>query len=86
MTNSFGVPSKGSVFLASRRKAFTFLCWRRSSSCLELYGTVKKDQTEREFVSDFAHTARMSYETGAKVLEVNLSCPNVETRGLYAIT
>ncbi|MFZ1549613.1 MAG: hypothetical protein WBB49_03760 [Microgenomates group bacterium] len=82
ITNSFGVPSKDPYFWQADVKRSLSYAGEGQVLVLSFMGTVKKDQTEREFVSDFAHTARMSYETGAKVLEVNLSCPNVGNEGL----
>jgi dihydroorotate dehydrogenase len=49
---------------------------------LSFMGTAKPNQTEQEFLDDFARAAKLSKETGAKVLEVNLSCPNIGNEGL----
>jgi dihydroorotate dehydrogenase len=45
-------------------------------------GTTKPNQTEEEFVADFALCAKFAKETGAPILEVNLSCPNIGNDGL----
>jgi dihydroorotate dehydrogenase len=45
-------------------------------------GTVKENQTQKEFINDYAIAARLSLETGAKILEANLSCPNIGNEGL----
>ena len=45
-------------------------------------GTVVEGQTQQEFVDDYVLSARLAHETGAKVLETNLSCPNIGNEGL----
>jgi dihydroorotate dehydrogenase len=45
-------------------------------------GTVKPEQSQQEFIDDYILAAKLSYETGAKVLETNLSCPNIGNEGL----
>jgi dihydroorotate dehydrogenase len=45
-------------------------------------GTVREGQTADEFAEDYAKAGKASYETGAKILEVNLSCPNIGNEGL----
>lgn len=82
ITNSFGVPSKDPYFWQADAKRAISFAGMGQVMVLSFMGTVMKDQTEKEFVSDFARAAQMSYETGAKILEVNLSCPNVGNEGL----
>ncbi len=82
ITNSFGVPSKeASVWQEDARKA-VFYAGEGQVMVLSFMGTVRPDQTERELVEDFALAAKLSHETGAKILEVNLSCPNIGNEGL----
>ncbi len=45
-------------------------------------GTVKENQTHEDFIKDFALTAKLANDTGAKALEANLSCPNIGNEGL----
>jgi len=45
-------------------------------------GTVREHQTQEEFIEDYALAAKLSLETGAKILETNLSCPNIGNEGL----
>lgn len=82
ITNSFGVPSKkSSVWQKDVRKAITH---QRNGQLLILsfMGTVKKDQTQEEFIRDFTKAAKLAKQTGAKALEANLSCPNIGNEGL----
>lgn len=82
ITNSFGVPSKDpAVWQKDVQKALGY-----TKDCqvmiLSFMGTVKPSQTQGEFIKDFAKAARLSAETGAKILEANLSCPNIGNEGL----
>lgn len=82
ITNSFGVPSKTSEFWQEDvKKAISYA---RSGQVLVLsfMGTVKENQTTDEFVADYALSAKLAYQTGAKILEANLSCPNIGNEGL----
>jgi dihydroorotate dehydrogenase (NAD+) catalytic subunit len=49
---------------------------------LSFMGTVKEGQTQDEFIADYALAARLAKETGAPILEANLSCPNIGNEGL----
>ncbi|OGF28916.1 hypothetical protein A2242_00870 [Candidatus Falkowbacteria bacterium RIFOXYA2_FULL_47_9] len=75
ITNSFGVPSREPDFwqpdLADAVAA---------AECGQVVvGSFQGTATggnEQDYVNDFAHAARLVKETGCKILEVNLSCPN----------
>lgn len=82
ITNSFGVPSKKpQVWQRDVKKAKIY---QKNGQLLVLsfMGTVKKNQTQDEFIQDFVKTAKLAKQTGAKALEVNLSCPNIGNEGL----
>lgn len=82
ITNSFGVPSKKpKVWQKDVKKAKAY---EKNGQLLVLsfMGTVKKDQTQEEFIEDFANAAKLAKQTGVKVLEANLSCPNIGNEGL----
>ncbi len=82
ITNSFGVPSKDpSVWQEDVKKAIGY-AGKGQVMVLSFMGTTVQNQTAEELVSDFALAAKLSFETGAKILEVNLSCPNVGNEGL----
>ena len=49
---------------------------------LSFMGTVLANQTQQEFVDDYVLAAKLAYETGAPILETNLSCPNIGNEGL----
>lgn len=82
ITNSFGVPSKeSSVWQEDVKKAISY-AGRGQVLVLSFMGTVREGQTPEEFIADYALAAKQAKETGAKILEVNLSCPNIGNEGL----
>ncbi len=82
ITNSFGVPSKDpSVWQEDAKLAISY-AGKGQVLVLSFMGTVREGQTPEEFVADYALAARLAKETGAKILEANLSCPNIGNEGL----
>lgn len=82
ITNSFGVPSKEpEVWQEDVKKAISYE-GKGQVLVLSFMGTVKEGQTPEEFVADYALAAKLSLETGVKILETNLSCPNIGNEGL----
>lgn len=82
ITNSFGVPSKDpSIWQEDAKKAVSF-AGTGQVMVLSFMGTTVPNQTVDELVADFALAAKLAFETGAKILEVNLSCPNIGNEGL----
>lgn len=82
ITNSFGVPSKSPEdWQTDVKKAISYEK-KGQVTILSFMGTVRKNQTEDEFVKDFAIAAKYALQTGANILEVNLSCPNIGNEGL----
>ncbi len=82
ITNSFGVPSKKpEVWQEDIRKAIGY-AGKGQVLVLSFMGTVKENQTQQEFIDDYVLAAKLAHETGAKILEVNLSCPNIGNEGL----
>ena len=82
ITNSFGVPSKDPTVWQEDVKEAISSAGPGQVLVLSFMGTVRENQTPEEFVADYALAARLSKETGAKILEVNLSCPNIGNEGL----
>ena len=82
VTNSFGVPSrKAEIWQADVKKAISYVGIGQIL-VLSFMGTVKPNQTQQEFIDDNILAGKLAYETGAKILEVNLSCPNIGNEGL----
>jgi dihydroorotate dehydrogenase len=76
ITNSFGVPSfSPDVWKPDMKKALSYT--KKGQLVIGSFqGTVNKNGDRQAYIQDFATTAKMVQDTGAKVLEVNLSCPN----------
>lgn len=82
ITNSFGVPSRlPSIWQEDVQKAMSH-AGPGQVLVLSFMGTVKENQTKEEFIADYALAGKLAVETGAKILEVNLSCPNIGNEGL----
>ncbi len=82
ITNSFGVPSKKpDDWQKDVKKAISY-AGLGQVVILSFMGTVKKNQTQKQFIDDFILAAKLAKETGAKILEANLSCPNIGNEGL----
>jgi len=82
ITNSFGVPSKDpTIWQEDVKKAITHQK-NGQLMILSFMGTVKKNQTQTQFIDDFVLAAKLACETGAQALEMNLSCPNIGNEGL----
>ncbi|MBI2338281.1 tRNA-dihydrouridine synthase [Candidatus Daviesbacteria bacterium] len=82
ITNSFGVPSKDPLVWQEDVKKAVSYAGPGQVLVLSFMGTVRENQTEDEFIADYALAAKLSFETGAKILETNLSCPNIGNEGL----
>ncbi len=86
ITNSFGNPSQeAEVWQADMKKAVEET---REGQLLiaSAVGTIQKEFTDEDYYDDFALTARLINETGVRVIEVNLSCPNVANEGILCYT
>ncbi|OGG14525.1 hypothetical protein A2773_05610 [Candidatus Gottesmanbacteria bacterium RIFCSPHIGHO2_01_FULL_39_10] len=82
ITNSFGVPSRDpDVWQEDAKKAISY-AGQGQVLVLSFMGTVREGQTQEEFIDDYVLAARLAAETKAKILEVNLSCPNIGNEGL----
>lgn len=82
ITNSFGVPSKEADIWQKDAKKAILSARKGQVLVLSFMGTVRENQTPEEFVADYGLAAEQSVATGAKILETNLSCPNIGNEGL----
>ncbi len=82
ITNSFGVPSKTVDTWQEDMAKAVKAAGPGQVLIGSFQGTKKEGGTFTEFVADFVHAAKLVKETGAKILEVNLSCPNEGTGNL----
>lgn len=78
ITNSFGVPSfPPEIWQKDMALAITEAEKRIGKLVIGSFqGTTNATGDTAAYINDFAQAAKMVKETGAKVLEVNLSCPN----------
>jgi dihydroorotate dehydrogenase (NAD+) catalytic subunit len=82
ITNSFGVPSKDPLMWQEDVKKAISYEKKGQVVVLSFMGTVRADQTEQDFIDDYILAGKLAKETGVKILEVNLSCPNIGNLGL----
>lgn len=82
ITNSFGVPSRPPEVWQQDVKKGMVEMKPGNLMILSFMGTKKDGMTATEYVEDFAKTAKLAKDTGAPILEVNFSCPNVGKEGL----
>jgi dihydroorotate dehydrogenase len=82
ITNSFGNPSSGPQFWVDDLKKA--LSYQKEGQLLimSVVGTIQEGFSQEDYFNDFANTAKLANETGVKVIEVNLSCPNVANEGI----
>lgn len=82
ITNSFGVPSKKAAqWQEDVSKALSY-AGRGQVLILSFMGTVRPNQTQDEFVADYILAGQLALATGVKIIEANLSCPNIGNEGL----
>lgn len=84
ITNSFGVPSfPPEIWQKDMAKIVKESAKRKGKLVIGSFqGTPNADGDAKAYIKDFATTAKMVKETGVKVMEVNLSCPNEGTAHL----
>lgn len=82
ITNSFGVPSKEPIVWQEDVKKAISYAGVGQVLVLSFMGTVREGQTQQDFIDDNILAGKLAYETGAKILEINLSCPNIGNEGL----
>jgi dihydroorotate dehydrogenase (NAD+) catalytic subunit len=75
VTNSFGMPSMSPRFLLEDIEQANASLSPGQVMVVSVVGSVRSDCT---FIDDFVKTARLAVESGAKIVEANFSCPNVD--------
>lgn len=82
ITNSFGVPSFDPDFW--QKDLADSVQYAKPGQVVigSFQGTTNADGDIKAYIKDFADAAKLVKETGAKILEVNLSCPNEGTAHL----
>jgi dihydroorotate dehydrogenase (NAD+) catalytic subunit len=75
ITNSFGMPSMSPEFLMQDIEKANRALNPGQVMIVSVVGTPGK---EKSFVDDFVQAACLAKEAGAKIIEANFSCPNVD--------
>ena len=82
ITNSFGNPSQdASIWQEDMKKAVGY-AGPGQLLVASAVGTIREGFSEEDYFNDFPKTAKLASETGVKVIELNLSCPNVASEGI----
>ena len=82
ITNSFNIPSKNpEIWQTDMNKAISY-AGKGQVLVGSFVGTVHENQTHQEFIDDWALGAKLVLETGVKILEADISCPNNGAEGL----
>jgi len=82
ITNSFNIPSKKpETWQEDMKKALTY-AGKGQVLVGSFVGTVRENQTQQEFIEDWANVAKEVLATGATIVEADLSCPNNAEEGL----
>ena len=82
VTNSFGVPSMAPDVWQPDMAAAVRMAGPGQVVIGSFQGTPSSSGLVTEYIADFVTAARLVRETGAQILEVNLSCPNEGTSHL----
>jgi dihydroorotate dehydrogenase len=78
VTNSFGMPSMPSEFLGrDMEQAGRYL----QKGQVMIVSVVGSSPVNADFEEDFVNTACFAKDAGAKIIEANFSCPNVDKQG-----
>jgi dihydroorotate dehydrogenase (NAD+) catalytic subunit len=82
ITNSFGVPSRApSVWVDDFKQALSGVR-KGQLLIMAVMGTIREGMSPDNYYDDFAVAAAFAKDTGAQIIEINLSCPNVATEGI----
>jgi len=86
ITNLFGNPSKGPDYWKEDMARGVASAGKGQIMIGSAVGTIKDGFTPENYWQDFADTAKMVSDAGVKIVEVNLSCPNVASEGVICYT
>lgn len=82
ITNSFGNPSPDPSIWQEDMKRAVEAEGKGQLLIASVVGTIQKGFSEEDYHEDFAKAALLAKETRVKVIELNLSCPNVAGEGI----
>lgn len=76
ITNSFGVPSFDPSFWQKDMSESATYAKKGQVVIGSFQGTITENGSIKDYIQDFVDTAKLVQETGIKIIEANLSCPN----------
>ncbi len=82
ITNSFGNPSQDAPIWQDDMKKALQAEGKGQLLIASIVGTIKEGFSPEDYYNDFALGAKLARETGVKIIELNLSCPNVASEGV----
>ncbi len=82
ITNSFNIPSRKPEAWQEDMRAAIDAAGKGQVLVGSFVGTVRQDQTPDEFIEDWAIVAKLVCQTGVKIVEADISCPNNGSEGL----
>ncbi len=82
ITNSFGNPSMGPDFWVDDLKKALTGVGKGQLLIMSVVGTIQDGFTPDEYYDDFVKASVLAKDAGVKVIELNLSCPNVASEGV----
>ena len=81
ITNSFGMPSpKPHVWMPEVHELEGYMAQREKPVITSVVGTPKPGGDLQDLARDYAFLARCAESAGARIVEINFSCPNVSGR------
>ena len=86
ITNSFGNPGRGPEFWVPDMKKAVASAGKGQVMVASTFGTATKGMSNEAFWQDFADASKLAVDAGAKIIELNLSCPNVVGEGIVCYT
>ncbi len=86
ITNSFGNPGRGPKFWATDMEKAVKTAGKGQVMIASTFGSAREGMSSEDFWQDFADASKIAVEAGAKIIELNLSCPNVVGEGIVCYT
>ncbi|MGH9856296.1 MAG: hypothetical protein ACRD4B_00495, partial [Acidobacteriota bacterium] len=86
ITNSFGNPGRGPAFWANDMKKAVASARKGQVMIASTFGSAQEGMSSEDFWQDFADASKIAKDSGAKIIELNLSCPNVIGEGIVCYT
>jgi dihydroorotate dehydrogenase (NAD+) catalytic subunit len=86
ITNSFAMPSLGPEYWTADLGKSLAHQGAGQLVIMSVVGTIREGYSPDDYYDDFARVARQAADAGAKVIEVNFSCPNVASEGVLCYT